>query len=119
MSIGQTARALIIANPGMKSAEILDLVKAAHPEAKTTVACIAWYKNDIKKAIKQGKLVIQAEPAPKRTSEVIRAEIQALNEELEVRLLEEEEEAKGELERIEAEIEELKAKHAALSTSQA
>lgn len=125
MSIGQTARALILANPTMKSSEILELVKEAHPEGKTTVACIAWYKNDIKKAIKQGKLVIQqAEPKVRTSKDIIeeigahKAEIASLEEEFRELVKQEAEDEVAELERLEARRAELLAKREALSAQQ-
>lgn len=33
----------------LKNAEILKLVGEQFPEAKTTAACIAWYRSDLKK----------------------------------------------------------------------
>jgi hypothetical protein len=47
--IGQFSVRAILANPGMKNEQILGLVREQFPEAKTTVACIAWYKSDLKK----------------------------------------------------------------------
>lgn len=49
MSIGKFAREAILANPTMKNDDILALVKAQFPNAKTTYACIAWYKSDMRK----------------------------------------------------------------------
>lgn len=86
-SIGQIARDLIAANPTMKNVDLLAMVKA-HPEypvqtGKTTVACIAWYKNAMKdpasRYFHSGEQ--QAEETP-RTSEVIREEIAELSIEL-------------------------------------
>lgn len=47
MNIGSFARAQILL--GKKNAEILELVQAQFPAAKTTAACIAWYKSDMRK----------------------------------------------------------------------
>lgn len=41
-------------NAGKTNKEILEAVIAKWPEAKTTVASLAWYRNDIKKAAKNG-----------------------------------------------------------------
>lgn len=47
MNIGNFARAQILL--GKNNAEILNLIKIQFPEAKTTAACIAWYKSDMRK----------------------------------------------------------------------
>ena len=47
LGIGAFCNELIIA--GKTNTEILDAVKAKWPEAKTTVASLAWYRNDLKK----------------------------------------------------------------------
>jgi hypothetical protein len=47
MSIGKTARALIL--QGKSNADVLTEVKRLHNDAKTTPACIAWYKSDMRK----------------------------------------------------------------------
>lgn len=49
MSIGQTVREIIIANPTASNDEILTAVRAKFPEAKTSNSCIAWYKSDMRK----------------------------------------------------------------------
>lgn len=47
--IGQFAVRVLLTEPSLKNQQVLDLVKREFPEAKTTMACIAWYKSDIKK----------------------------------------------------------------------
>lgn len=47
MNIGNFCRAQILL--GKKNAEILELVQKQFPEAKTTAACVAWYKSDMRK----------------------------------------------------------------------
>ena len=108
MSIGNFARQAIINNPSAKNQELLEMVKAQFPEAKTTIACIAWYKSDIKK---NGVKFIAT---VKRTSDHIKAEIEELNAELLVKLDEEVEDAKREEVDIEAQILELQEKLAAV-----
>ena len=46
MNIGNFCRAQILL--GKKNVEILELVQKQFPEAKTTAACIAWYKSDMR-----------------------------------------------------------------------
>lgn len=103
-SIGQTAREVILANPTLKNAELLTLVKEAHPEGKTTVACIAWYKNDLRK--KGITSLPSMEEAP-RTSEVIQGEIEMLQVELVETLEREAAEKVANAAAIQAEIERL------------
>jgi hypothetical protein len=49
MSIGKFVRDQVLLNPEAKNDDILKLVKAKFPEAKTSYACIAWYKSDMRK----------------------------------------------------------------------
>lgn len=53
MSIGKYARELIVANPSMKNEEIVAKVKEKFQDAKTSLACIAWYRSDLKKQKKE------------------------------------------------------------------
>jgi hypothetical protein len=48
LGIGQFVRYLLTKTT-KNTAEILALVKTQFPEAKTTPACVAWYKNDLRK----------------------------------------------------------------------
>ena len=47
MNIGNFARAQILL--GKSNSEILDLIRIQFPDGKTTAACIAWYKSDMRK----------------------------------------------------------------------
>lgn len=49
MSIGKFVREAILANAEATSQEILNQVQEQYPEAKTSPACIAWYKSDMRK----------------------------------------------------------------------
>ena|SRR6187551_3774338 len=77
-SIGAVARGFISQNPTMKNEDLLKLVLAEFPEAKTSVACIGWYKSKMKKEAKASPV----EVAP-RTVEQIESEIEMLQLELE------------------------------------
>lgn len=46
-SIGQRSRELI--KEGKSNAVVLETIKLEFPEGKTTMACIAWYKSDLRK----------------------------------------------------------------------
>lgn len=90
MSIGKYAREVIINNPGLSNQQILDEVKMKFPEGQTTVACIAWYKSDMKKKGYKAEPIKPVE----RTVEIIRVELE--NAKLKVMELEEELDAKVE-----------------------
>src|SRR5262245_14597233 len=92
-SIGNTARELINANPNLSNKDLLALVMAQHPDANTTVACIAWYKSDMKK---KGIIGMQA---TERTEALIRADLEAA--EAKVEMLKEELKAKLESSKVE------------------
>ena len=49
MNIGQLCKYLIL-NSELSNTEILEIVKDKFPEAKTSPACIAWYKSDLRKS---------------------------------------------------------------------
>ena len=85
MSIGKFVRDQVLQNPEAKNDDILKAVKLKFPEAKTSYACIAWYKSDMRK-----KGMIASKKA--RTLEVVGAELEA---------------AKALVERLETELEEL------------
>lgn len=85
MSIGKFVRDQVLQNPEAKNDDILKAVKLKFPEAKTSYACIAWYKSDMRK---KGLIASKKE----RTLEVVGAEL---------------EQAKALVERLEAELEEL------------
>lgn len=93
MSIGSTVRQLVLENPELSNADILTKVKELFPQAKTTMACIAWYKSDMRK-----KGLIKPKNQPTLTSvnleiETLQARLKVL-EELKAKL--EEEQAKPE-----------------------
>jgi hypothetical protein len=48
MGIGQFCRYMML-NSKKSNTEILNAVLAIYPDAKTTPACIAWYKTDLRK----------------------------------------------------------------------
>ena len=76
MSIGKFASNLILTT-SMSNVEVLEAVKKEFPTAKTTMACIAWYKSNLRK---KGEL--EKRGAPKLTTEqkieALRAQIEAL-----------------------------------------
>jgi hypothetical protein len=47
VSIGSRSRELI--KQGLSNAVILETIKMEFPQGKTTMACIAWYKSDMRK----------------------------------------------------------------------
>jgi hypothetical protein len=75
-SIGSFAKNLILTTQ-LSNQEILDAVKKEFPTGKTSMACIAWYKSDLRK---KGEL--EKRGAPKLTVaekiEALRAQIEAL-----------------------------------------
>jgi len=93
-SIGSYARELIIAHPDKSNQEIRDMVLLRFTEAKTSIACIAWYKSNMKKT------GFKSAPPP-RTLEVVEEEIisvklklASLEEEYEYMKIEQQEEIK-------------------------
>lgn len=48
IKVGQRARELILEGE-LDNKGILEQLKAEYPEGKTSIACIAWYKSDLKK----------------------------------------------------------------------
>ena len=70
--IGQYAQRLMTSTD-MKNPDILTAVRAQFSEAKTTMACIAWYRSDLKK---QGKTVVPPPEPMERTPELVMAEIE-------------------------------------------
>jgi hypothetical protein len=79
MNIGNFARALILANPTMTNQEILLKIKEKHENAKTTMACIAWYKSDMRK----NGLLEKKESVKKMTPEEFKTHLLAQLAELE------------------------------------
>jgi hypothetical protein len=49
MGIGQFCRHLLLNNQKLTNTEVLKRVLLVFPDAKTTMACIAWYKTDLRK----------------------------------------------------------------------
>lgn len=47
--VGATIRALIAKKPDRPNADIAEDAKAKHPDSNTNAACVAWYKNDMRK----------------------------------------------------------------------
>ena len=73
MNIGAYARALILANSSMTNQQVLDKVKERYADAKTTMACIAWYKSDMRK----NGLLEKKESVKKMTAEEYKAHLLA------------------------------------------
>lgn len=71
VSIGKFVQQLALDNADMPNVDILAKVKEQYPQAKTTMACIAWYKSDMRK-----KGLIKARKA--LTKEGLTQEIQVL-----------------------------------------
>lgn len=71
VSIGKFVQQLVLDNTDMPNVDILAKVKEQYPQAKTTMACIAWYKSDMRK-----KGLIKARKA--LTKEGLTQEIQVL-----------------------------------------
>lgn len=70
-SIGKFVQQLVLDNADLPNVDILAKVKEQYPQAKTTMACIAWYKSDMRK-----KGLIKARKA--LTKEGLTQEIQVL-----------------------------------------
>ena len=87
----------VMANTTLKNAEILKLVGEQFPAAKTTAACIAWYRTDLKK-----KPVVKEE-----NLETIDAEIKATETKLEELKAKREAWLEANAERLETEKQEL------------
>lgn len=49
MKVGQRARQLILEGV-LDNKGILEQIKKEYPEGKTSMACVAWYKSDLKKS---------------------------------------------------------------------
>lgn len=71
VSIGKFVQQLVLDNADLSNVDILAKVKEQYPQAKTTMACIAWYKSDMRK-----KGLIKARKA--LTKEGLTQEIQVL-----------------------------------------
>lgn len=107
MNIGQLARKLIQENPGMKNADVVRKIRELKPEAKTTEACIAWYKSDMKKkgvstvTVQRTQFTVEEEILQvKLKLASLEEELQGMREADEANLLSEEEELMEKLKRI-------------------
>ena len=49
VGIGSTIIEMILAQPELSNLQILEAVQAKFENAKTSYACIAWYKSDLRK----------------------------------------------------------------------
>ena len=78
-SIGQTVRDMVSENPSKSNKELLASIMEVFPEAKTTEACIAWYKSDMRK---KGLLNIGGRTSP-MSADGIRAKIKELEAQIE------------------------------------
>jgi hypothetical protein len=79
MSIGKYARELILADASLTNDAILALVKQKFPVAKTTYACIAWYKSDMRKKGLIAKRVVTVENLDEQM-EQLQVQLQKLQE---------------------------------------
>lgn len=89
MTIGKFAQTTILSNPTWTNQQVLDHVKLNFPNGKTSMACIAWYKSDMRK---------KGELAKRGAQQVSLADqIKALEEKLEAMKLQALEEATEEV----------------------
>ena len=102
-SIGSFAREIIAKNPQAPNQEVLDQVKAQFPQAKTSIACIAWYKSNMKKT-KTLTIVPKPRTLELIDDEIVTAQLKvvALQEERELMLAEQREEMEAEFARLSA-----------------
>ena len=82
-SIGSFARNIIATRNELSNAQVLELVLQQFPNAKTSIACIAWYKSNMKKTGYKAAVVEIV-----RTLDIIQAELD--DAKLKVEMLEEE-----------------------------
>ena len=64
ITVGATAIKLILENPELSNAQVLEKVKESFPTAQTTMACIAWYKSKLRKEGKIGARVFAKKVQP-------------------------------------------------------
>lgn len=77
-NISSVARAAILA--GMSNADALAAVQAEFPDAKTSTASIAWYRNDLRKKghdVKSPARPKKEKPAKAETAEDAKKEVKA------------------------------------------
>jgi hypothetical protein len=82
MSIGKFAKNLIMTTT-LSNTEILKKVQEAFPAAKTSMACIAWYKSDLRK-----KNILNDKKAVAKSTEEQLLEVAAQIEVLQLKQLE-------------------------------
>lgn len=102
-TIGSFARHIIATRNELSNQDILEIVKNQFPDAKTSIACIAWYKSDMKK--KGYKTEVKE---VERTLDVIQNELEAAKAKVEELTLELEIMTQENQEKLEAEYERLK-----------
>lgn len=69
VTVGATAIKLILENPELSNAQVLEKVKEAFPAAQTTMACIAWYKSKLRKEGKIGQRVFKKKAEAQQAAE--------------------------------------------------
>ena len=69
ITVGATAIKLILENPELSNAQVLEKVKEAFPSAQTTMACIAWYKSKLRKEGKIGQRVFKKKVEAQQAAE--------------------------------------------------
>ena len=47
--VGATIKAIILKKPDRPNKEIAEMALNKHPDSSTNAACVAWYKNDMRK----------------------------------------------------------------------
>jgi hypothetical protein len=47
--VGATIKTIILKKPDRPNKEIAEMALKAHPDSSTNAACVAWYKNDMRK----------------------------------------------------------------------
>jgi hypothetical protein len=84
-TIGDIACEVIVQNPGLKNKELLAKTLALAPaDAKTSEACIAWYKSAMKKNPVKYAKYLGAKTEEVETSASIDAEIEELRSKIEL-----------------------------------
>jgi hypothetical protein len=94
MSIGKFAKNLIMTTT-LSNTEILAAVQKEFPAAKTSMACIAWYKSDLRK-----KNILNDKKVVEKTLEEQLLEVAAQIEALQIKQLELQEQFEAEQEEL-------------------
>lgn len=47
--VGATIKSIILKKPERPNKEIAEMALKAHPDSSTNAACVAWYKNDMRR----------------------------------------------------------------------